>query len=233
MLRQFIAFALVLFVSCSTAAKAPRLAPTPADIELHKAIARVSLTAGKSTLTATAFAIHPDFLLTAGHVCSNAQALAVDERVPAVFKAEYVDDEDQISSFHGLQVIKVDAVNDLCLLYSPGHPLKILEIEQDPKKVRRFDRIFMAGSPFGEFPILEDCYVSSRESEDQKDVDARGWLSCSCNAKPGNSGGPLIRNGKVISVVSRGKAIFWPIGSTFITFGSTTASILEFIKFIK
>jgi hypothetical protein len=233
MVQQLIAFAIVIMFACSSAAKPPKAGWSIARMELHKSIARVSMKAGAYSLTATAFAIHPNYLLTAGHVCSDAQSLAIQERVPAVLKADYIDDEDLVSSFEGLTIVKMDAVNDLCLLFRPFHPLKPLEIEQDPKKVKRFDRIFIAGAPWGEFPMLEECFVSSRDSEDQKSPDTRGWLSSSCSAKPGYSGGPIIRAGKVVSVISRGKAVFWPIGSAYITFGSTTASILEFSKFIK
>jgi S1-C subfamily serine protease len=234
MLKQFLAFFITLIVACSSAAKAPlHPAPNPSNMELYKSIARVSLQADGLELRATAFAIDADHLITAGHVCADAQSLAIDARVPADLKIEYIDDEDLISSIKGSQIIKVDPVSDLCLLRRPGHPLKPLALETDPKKVKRFDRIFMAGAPWGEFPMVEECFVSSLNSEDQKDEDARGWLTSSCSAKPGYSGGPMIRNGKVVSVVSRGKAILWPIGSAYITFGTPTASILEFVKFIK
>lgn len=235
MLKQFVAFILTLCIACTTAAKVPHhiAPPSPADMELYRSIARVSIQAGGSTLTATAFAISDKFLITAGHVCADAQALAVDERVPAELKADYIDDEDLVAHFDHIQMIKVDAVNDLCMLLAPGHPLKPLEIEQDPRKVKRFDRIYMAGSPYAEFPMLEDCFVSSRDSEDQADPDSRGWLSSSCHAQPGYSGGPLVRAGKVVSVVSRGKALLWPIVPGYLTFGCTTASLLEFVKFIK
>lgn len=230
MLKQLLAFMLVMSFACTSLAKPPVKHPiTPATMELYKSITRVHLSAGKYSLTATAFAINQRFLLTAGHVCSGIQDLAVGERIPANIKGDYIDKDDSVAIFTGMEIVKIDPVNDLCLLFAPFHPLKPIPLETNPMNVKRFDRVYMAGSPLGEFPMVETCFVSSRDSEEQKDFDSRGWMALTCHAQPGNSGGPIIRNGKVVSVVSRGKSMLWPISPAFVTFGSTTTSILEFV----
>ncbi len=239
------ALAFVLFFTPSLcAARAPVVQPyAPLANEWHKSVGQLHYSVsteffGKSidieVMTATAWAVNERILITAAHVCSHAQSMSIDERTPDTFTMTYIE-KDEHKVFKNIRIWRMDVMNDICVLFAPGHPLKPLTIEANYKdNVHIFTHATMVGAPMGIFPIAKDCQVVSKTGKelDEKFLDNR--LITSCEALPGFSGSPLISDeGKVIGLVAGGfqKSKFDPLA--FASYGASSFQILEILKGLK
>lgn len=247
MMRLFtVALALLLsFTSSTTAARAPVPQPFPPQIlgwyesvgQLHYAV-EVEIFPGLSVpmevMTATAWAVNDHTLVTAAHVCATAQDISVQTRSLDAFTMDYIED-DEHKMFKGIRVLKLDVMNDLCVLDAPKHPLKPLEVESNYKdNVHIFTHLSMVGAPMGMFPILKDCVVVSKNGKEMNEKFLANRLITSCEALPGFSGSPLISDtGKVVGVVAGGflKSEVDPL--SFASYGASAFQVLELLKSLK
>lgn len=148
---------------------------------------------GYATL-ATGWAIDADHLITAGHFCEGIMDnIKLDRVHPGVLitgSDSFGGDIDM-----GKAVIiayKNDKMDDICILFKKDHGLIPLPVLGDLSLVETEDQVTISGAPRGMFPIR---------------IDGRIWvvnpdlLLLALQIAPGNSGSPVIWNGKVIGMV--------------------------------
>lgn len=157
---------------------------------------------------ATAWALNNRYLLTAGHFCSGVEK-----------RSELGEDSEQVRLYrHGSDgllkddeifatITKIDEEKDLCLLESPEHPFLPLELATSLNNVYTGDRVSIIGAPYGIFPVRTDGYIIQRHAESWPHKlsswlgDPNRLLFISANVGPGNSGGPVMFNDKVIGII--------------------------------
>jgi V8-like Glu-specific endopeptidase len=149
--------------------------------------------------TATGFAIDRKHLLTAGHFCHsidnfNKEGLAGDKisivrsdkrgmpRIPILGT-----------------VVAYDKGRDICILRSPGHSMRVIELAKSASSVLTEDAITVIGAPSGFFPVRrEGTVISVSGYRFQKYSD---MLFIAVNIEAGNSGSPVIWKDKVIGMI--------------------------------
>ncbi len=240
-----VALAFLFTLTSASAARSPVPQSYPPQIngwhesvgQLHYAV-ELEIFPGLSVpvevMTATAFAVDDHTLVTAAHVCTTAQSVSLEVRSPDVFTMTYIDD-DEHKTFKGVSILKLDVLNDLCVLSAPKHPLKPLQIETNYKdNVHIFTHLTMVGAPMGIFPVAKDCQVVSKTGKEMNEKFLSNRLITSCEALPGFSGSPLISDtGKVVGVVAGGflKSEWDPL--SFASYGASSFQLLEILKGLK
>jgi V8-like Glu-specific endopeptidase len=148
----------------------------------------------KGVYLATAWAIDKDHLMTAGHFCSNAADMQTLGKAKKELRLDQVDSQGAPYNSFGAKIVAWvnKGMDDMCILKSPNHGLPVLEIEPDLDLVQTEDPIIVVGSPRGFFPLRRDGYVGSV---------AEDGVVLSVEIQPGNSGGPVVWQGKVIGMI--------------------------------
>lgn len=240
-LLRLLCLGLILLVCCSASGSRPVKTTkpistfSPAEAKLHRSIGQLEFKLRKSgKLTATAWAVSKDYLVTAAHVCSGMEELAVQERLPNKFTMNYINAKEQLKVLRNITVVKMDTAADTCLLLAANHPLPPLPLELSFKKhVRRLDRVYMIGAPIGIFPVLKECNIISKYGYDIKDSDwAEDRLVTTCESIGGFSGSPILsEDGKVIGLISAGLMLqpFLP-SNAFLSIGPSSEDILDLIR---
>lgn len=148
----------------------------------------------KGYFMATAWAITPDQLMTAGHFCNGAQDQMLLKHSQKYLVLQTVDEQGRPDrKIKGtIRATVNEDMDDMCIIDSPGHGLVPVEIETNLKLVETEDRITIVGGPRGYFPIRRDGYVWAVADD---------ALLVAVEIQPGNSGGPVFWQGKVIGMV--------------------------------
>ena len=200
-LKIFIFFLLLLLIigfltSCVSHSVVHQLNPhqNPNNKKLYPSVAMVTSTPGtkgKASSLASAWAIDNNHLITAGHFCNTVTDLwKLEKAGPTVYVV--LSDEKGLNTIAGeATIVAFNTYPDVCILYFPWHPLLPLEVETNYSIVETEDPITIVGAPDGFFPIRKDGYIYQ--------VDTQLYLSV--QAQSGNSGCPVIRDGKVVGML--------------------------------
>lgn len=143
---------------------------------------------------ATGWAIDKDHVMTAGHFCESAWEAKTLKKATGGIRLDSVDQTGRtVERTMGKIIAWVsDDYNDMCLIESKDHGLVPLEIEPDLSAVETEDRIISVGGPRGQFAIRREGFVWAVTDE---------VLLIGVEIQPGNSGGPIVWQGKVIGMV--------------------------------
>lgn len=205
LLHQFLAL-ITVFVSTVTSCisctpvstRRTIVVEIPASPKLFPSVARVatiptSLENPRVTV-ATAWAIDKDHLMTAGHFCESAHELKTLGYADDILWLTGVDVQGKPTiNFPGKVKAWVNKdMNDMCIIESFGHPLLPLELETDLSLVQAEDPIITLGAPRGYFMIRRDGYVWAVVED---------GIMLAIEVQSGNSGGPIIWQGKVIGMI--------------------------------
>ena len=107
--------------------------------------------------------------------------------------------------FYG-EILYSDPKLDLCLIAANGY-IRPAEIAEYDYNVQPFEEIFIIGAPSGNFPIIIDTYISTKERRSrvgfpELSKDGNDFLLISEEIFPGHSGSPVYnKGGEVIGVV--------------------------------
>jgi S1-C subfamily serine protease len=150
----------------------------------------------------TAFAVSPDHLVTAAHVCD------IETKGPVPIEINNINPE----------FIFVWRESDLCLLRVDDHGVKPLPVRWHPVKFG--EHVWIFGSPLGISNILTTGYASDEVTLELGDYSG-DRLKLAAHAYPGNSGGPVIDDqGRVIGVLVAGTPAY-----TQISYAATLRSL--------
>jgi S1-C subfamily serine protease len=212
MLKKLLVCLLVLLSGCSfTFNAAPPKTPSVAVFDpdsTFKSVARVSVELKIGVLYGTAFAISPDLLMTAGHVCSSFIAAKDNNLLVDGMSLDYYgpNGETIISSL-GVDVVEVNEENDVCILKKNDHGLVPVRIVKDYNKVGPKDVVHIVGAPMGIYITHYDGEIIGKNMTINKDMPPR--LVVSAASAPGNSGGPVFNDkGEVVGMLIAGVANF-------------------------
>lgn len=174
------------------------------------------------TLFGTAFAVTPDLMFTAGHLCKSAQARIDAGQDHEVMKWDFVDEKGQISEgYEDVKILAIHDSKDVCLLKSEDHGLIPLRLSQRVDLMITGDMLIVAGYPHG-IPYLVQKEGSMIAIDDQS-------LYADLFIEPGNSGSPVIWMDEVVGMI-----IVYPVSdSTLITQTSKAVSVKELQKFLN
>ena len=155
-------------------------------------------------LIGTSFAISDDEMITAGHVCLSILTGQILRELEFSTRVTYLAG-DKLKEIKDIEVVKMDTVNDLCLLKKKNHGLTPLKLA---KSVSVGEDIRILGAPLGVFPMETDGKVMSLDSK-HIDKELAGKILLSAPAFGGNSGGPIINEkAEVIGVLVMGARIY-------------------------
>jgi len=164
----------------------------------------------------TAFSVHKNLLVTAGHLCESAI------KYEGKLRLEYMKSLTDKEVIKDIIIIKVDTLNDLCLLGVKDNLLKPLKIAQSGPSFN--ERIYVYGSPLFEHNILTEGYFGYIK----RDIRPYGVFDryvFSCLVTLGNSGSPVLnKDGEVISVLSANIARY-----PLLSFGPTLDTLKDLI----
>ena len=207
-------FVLFFVAACSIIINTGSLLPSHKTFDVtqaHKSVAEVyfiKIDNNKQIgLSGTAFAVDRDYLMTAGHVCSEIQKRRTSDKelihLGAVFDGLKVD-------MGGVKIVLIDVKSDMCVLKKSGHGLFQLEFVDDYDKDVKFgEKEWVVGAPLG-FMVswLEGTIMDTDRQE--RDINT---MVISSPIASGNSGSPVINEfGKVIGMVVRGTKEYDHIG---------------------
>lgn len=170
----------------------------PAAPKLFPSVARVSTIPTSRedarVTIATAWAIDSNHLITAGHFCESASELKTLGHADELVLLTGVDLRGRpVINFPGKIKAWVNSkMSDMCIIESPGHPLLPLEVEEDLSLVQAEDPIITLGAPRGYFMIRRDGYIWAVADD---------GIMLAIEVQSGNSGGPIIWQGKVIGMI--------------------------------
>lgn len=141
------------------------------------------------SLSGSSFAIHKEYLMTAGHVCKHAQERAGTEDIElGVFK---YDEKGAIADLTVATVAYIDEVYDVCVLYAPYHTFMILPISQSYDTLRVGMHTSVIGFPKAKLEV-SDQHITLVEEE---------RLMLNGMAYGGHSGSAVIYNGEIIGLL--------------------------------
>lgn len=201
-----ITFLFTSCVSCVTHMQRTVYVPdTKEHTQLRTSVARVRLQPGekgRSSLQATAFAITPDHLLTAGHFCRNAEVSMKKKIASQLVAVEAAGPDGMIYHNGDAKISAISDKHDICLLFSEGHMLDPLPFMTELEVIQSEDKITIIGAPRGYFPVRSDGRVISLYGdESQFGVSEQPLMPLRVDIEPGSSGSPVIWNGYVVGIV--------------------------------
>jgi S1-C subfamily serine protease len=139
----------------------------------------------------TAFAVDENYLLTAGHFCKVTEKENIEfVELTKISKTGGFLLESEVKAI----VVKIDEEKDVCLLRSDGHGFVPLKLEPNINLLQAGDRVYTVGCPSGLPFVKEHGTVMFVDKEDKE-------LVLNLRISKGNSGSPVIRNGKVFGMV--------------------------------
>jgi len=178
------------------------LAGTDPNPQLYQSVCRVTsiTTEGKASYHATAFAVTPDLLLTAGHFCAGvAERISEGKEIPvqALFPVDKLGQPREIIPATILSFEYEKGGLDICLLVSPNHGLVPLRLAGSADHLRNGDTIYTAGFPQATYGLV---HRSGHLTVIDPPV-----IYVSLYIEPGASGSPALKNDEVIGMVIRYK----------------------------
>ena len=150
---------------------------------LKKSVTPVAvLVAGSLMNIGTAFAVTPDLVATAAHVCDSDRPMFI-KTFPAEIEA-------------------LDRGEDLCLLRVNSHGLRVMQLRRYAPEFG--EHLYVFGGPIGKPNILTEGYASDRVWLPLGEYSGYR-VKMSVPAFGGNSGGPVLDdNGRVVGVLVAG-----------------------------
>ena len=199
----------LLFTACTVInVNNPNVAPEQYDPILSlSSVVKVSsgTVDGKREVSASAFAIDKNYLVTADHACYTFEDGFTSGSLDGNIKVTYLNLNYKKEFKYGVEIVKRNKKNDLCLLKMNNHgfaPLKIANYS----KVKIRDIVHIVGSPLGFMLTVFSGKVIDPASNDRG---LKNKLIVSAAAANGNSGGPVLNDkGQVIGVLIMGHASF-------------------------
>ncbi len=136
---------------------------------------------------------------TEGHVVTNHHVIAEGDSFGVIFPSE----TGAGAELAGLEVVKVDAQNDLALLRAPKLANKKLGLQINDAGVELGQRVAAMGYPFvagsKDFTLT---FEPGDVSAVKRVINEREFVQTNANINPGNSGGPVVDAcGTVVGVV--------------------------------
>lgn len=177
---------------------------------------QVHLTSG------TGFGISDREIITANHVCEAAKV------AKGYIKLEYLTSKGRlVEGRKKLKILKQNRNNDLCLLRSNKRLLRPLSVSPNRPKIG--DKVFVFGSPIGEFGIWTEGIMSMPMVKIKvkmgKKTKTFRFTKYSVPSFGGNSGSPIMNKyGEVIGMVSAGYPAY-----PYITFSPRLEKIRKFL----
>ena len=155
----------------------------------------------ESGYAATGFAVDKNHVLTAGHFCESFVSALLENKGVDTIDALYFDGE-KFKRKDGYTVIRIDKVNDVCLLKRRWHSLSTVSFQKEDS-VDVGDKISVLGAPLGVFPSMADGYVIQPNNRVYRNKQILGTLMLAVNVYPGNSGSPIYdENQKVVGMIT-------------------------------
>lgn len=152
-------------------------------------------------LSGSGFAIDNNYIVSAGHVCTGIlvyqdQGLLANDIILTYYNSKFK--EEQI---HKAQIIDIDIMNDICLLYSKKHGLTPLKFAY--KETQIYDTVYIIGAPLGVLGSVSEGKVMALDKD--FGAFAKGKTVVSAAAAPGNSGSPVLNDmGHIIGILVMG-----------------------------
>lgn len=202
--------------------------PVKNSVDVYRSVGMVSVYTkdDRGALIGTAFPINSDEFLTAGHVCFG---ILQGQSIGALKKnivITLLDSKDHRYIIDGWKIKKVSEDFDLCILEKKHHGVVPLKLSDDYKNLRIGDDVQIYGSPIGvAFVQTVGKIVSFDGSKMVPYYFRKGLLVVAGAAFGGNSGGPIIKDGKVIGVLIAG-FVEYPI----INFSTDVEAIQVFLR---
>ena len=158
---------------------------------------------GSGVLTGSGWANSEDTILTAGHVC---EAIVVFQAVGLLkddIQISYLNQTNSLDTKRGAEIIDMDGIHDICLLYLEDHGLPVLEFVVG---VSFGDRAIVIGFPLGvmisaltgEVMVVDTGYGIMP-------LALRNKMFVNAPSTNGSSGGPVVgSDGRVIGMLVAG-----------------------------
>jgi S1-C subfamily serine protease len=177
------------------------------------------------SIIGTGFSITKDKILTAGHFCEFVIKNGKEKEINSSFfniKMSYIKNNDYFYA-NIFEIQKIHKDYDLCILYHSRHNLPILKIDIE-NKLNIGDKVFTIGSPSGIFPVETYGKVVSLDESFYNPKQLHSFI-VSIPVFKGNSGGFVIRDGKIVGMIVRGFLRY-----TNISYAVKADKIIEFIN---
>ena len=175
-----------------------------------------------SRVFGTAWAVTPDLMITAGHLCKSAQARINAGQDYEILQWDFVDMKGSISEGEkDARILAISNSHDICILKSEDHGLTPLRLSQRVDLMLTGDMLTVTGYPHGiPFLVQKDGHIIAIDDEE---------LYIDIFIEPGNSGSPVLWMNEVVGMV-----VAYPISeSTLITQTCKAVSVKELQKFLN
>jgi len=154
---------------------------------------------GRVMYSATGFAIDKETIMTAGHFCIGVEDGYIKGFMNQEVGMIFLNNNDELVAMRGIKMVKIDEKSDLCILKKERHGLKPLKFIDSYDNLKIGNSVIISGSPIGIYPVVEEGKIVSLGGRY-----FNGSIIISGEAYPGNSGSPVLYNGKVIGVLVAG-----------------------------